>query len=372
MKILQIITTLGGGGAEKMLWMLSDGLKKNGHDVTVLSLCAPPRDCAIPEKLHASGITVEYLNIKKYDPLLIWKLRKKIRAIAPDLVHSHLIHPNLLTRLACAPLKMPLVNTVHTAEKRRGKGFYFLLDRLTNKLAFSTAVSESTAAFHEKKCHLPQGSIKVIRNGLEPVIPASGEDCKKFFAPFAADGDFDKVIGCVGRLDAMKGYAVMMDRLDALADSIPANKNWLILILGDGPDRKKLEEKAASLNFRNLKVKFAGFRADAPSLMNAFDVFFTPSLCEGYGLAAAEAMSLGLPVVANRVDALSELCERYDGDAFLFDMAEDKDGKEMAEKLLAATKCRRTTGMVIMEKDEMVRTYAKLYHIIVKKVQKKA
>lgn len=368
MKILQIITELGGGGAEKMLRMLAEGLKNTGHDVTVLSLCAPPRNNTIPAQLDSSGIRVEYLNACKFDPFLIWKLRKKIRAAAPDVVHSHLIHPNLLSRLACAPLKLPLINTIHTAEKRRGKGIYFLLDRLTAKMAFSTAVSASAAAFHEKKCHLPPGSIKVIPNAVEPVRPADPTVCQAFLAKFAPDGA-DRIIGCTGRLDAMKGYALMMDRLEALSRMIPDGENWLILILGEGPDRKKLEAKAAALPYQNLKVRFAGYHT--PSLMNCFDVFFTPSLCEGYGLAAAEAMTLGLPVVANHTDALPELCSMYDGDAFLFDMAGDRSGEDMARQLLAASRCKRSAGMVVMTQEDMVRTYTKLYNVILKKMLKK-
>lgn len=340
MKILQIITELGGGGAEKMLAMLASGLKEAGHDVTVLSLCAPPRDLTIPARLESAGICVKYMNARKCDPFLVWKLRKTIRAIAPDVVHSHLVHPNLLSRLACAPLKLPLINTIHTAEKRRGRGFYFYLDRITNKLAFSTAVSASAAIFHEKKCHLPPGSIKVVPNAVEPAEMPSAERRREFLAQF--DIKADKVIGCVGRLDAMKGYALMMNRLDALSKSIPAQEQWLILILGDGPDRKKLEQQAAALPYKNLRVRLAGFQKDAASLMDTFDVFFSPSLCEGYGLAVAEAMAIGLPIVANRVDALPELCEKYNGDSFLFDMDSDPAGVDMAAKLVSAGKCVRS------------------------------
>lgn len=232
-----------------------------------------------------------------------------------------------------------------------------------------TAVSESTAAFHEKKCHLPAGSIKVILNAVEKVEGASAERCREFLAQF--DVRADKVIGCVGRLDAMKGYSLMLERLDALSKSIPAGEIWLILILGDGPDRKKLEAKAGALPYSNLKVRFAGFQSDAASLMNAFDVFFTPSLCEGYGLAVAEAMMLGLPIAANNADALPELCKKYDGDTFLFDIEKDRTGSDMAKKLIAASQKTRTKGMEIMKKDDMIRTYIRLYCIILKKRQKK-
>ena len=371
MKILQIITELGGGGAEKMLRMLAEGLKETGHTVTVLSLCAPPREQTIPDQLRAAGISVEYLHARKSDPFLLLKLRQKIKRIAPDIVHSHLMHPNLLSRLACATLKIPVINTVHTLERRRGKKFYFFLDRLTARLAFITAVSASAAAYHERKCRLKPGSIKVIRNAVEPVEPAPAEFCRDFLKPYLPKGGADRIIGSLGRLDAMKGYDVMLDRLDALSRLIPDGEKWLILILGDGPDREKLEEKAAALHYDNLKVKFAGFQTNAAPLMNSFDVFFTPSLCEGYGLAVAEAMTLGLPIVANDIDALSELCRMYDGDAFLFNMKKDDDGENMALELLKASECDRSSGMIVMEKQKMVRAYSHFYSLIRKKFRKK-
>lgn len=370
MKILQIITGLGGGGAEKITALLAEGLKAGGHEVIVLSLLPQPETPGIPQRLERAGIEVRYLNAAKSDPCLLWKLRRAIREIAPDLVHSHLMHPNLLSRLACAGLGIPVVNTIHTAEKRRRKGIYFLLDRLTRRLAWSvTAVSRAAAAFHEKACGFPPGSIHVIRNAVEPVIPAPAELCTELLKLWAPEGA-DKIIGSIGRLDAMKGYELLLDRLDPLSRIIPPNAKWLILILGDGPDREKLERKAAALRLENLRVVFAGFRADAAPLMNLFDVFLSTSLCEGYGLAAAEAMTLGLPLVCNGTDAIPELCRAYNGDSFLFDMTEDTEGEDMALKLLSASECARSAGQCISSPEKMIRSYLVLYQVLLKKRKK--
>lgn len=364
MKILQIITELGGGGAEKIIAMLSEGLAAEGDAVTVVSLLKEPLDAAIPMRLRSAGINVIFLNAGKYDPFLLFRLRRAIKQVAPDLIHAHLIHPNLLSRLASAGLGIPLVNTIHTAEKRAGKKKYFLLDKLTWRLADCvTAVSASAAAFHRQACGLKKTvNIRVIPNAVEPVVPAPEELCRSLREQWCAGAD--KVIGCVGRLDAMKGFDVMMDRLEPLSRLIPDGEKWLIVVLGDGPDRKKLERKAAGLHFENLKVVFAGFHSDAASLMNLFDVFFTPSMCEGYGLAAAEAMTLGLPVVCNRVDALPDLCSAYNGDSFLFSMEEDVEGTEMAVQILSASACERSGGMVLMERKNMVQAYRRLYEAL--------
>ncbi len=364
MKILQIITELGGGGAEKMIAMLSEGLVAAGDTVTVVSLLKEPQDTTVPDRLRSAGIRVVFLNGKKGNPVLLFRLRRTIREIAPDVIHAHLMHPNLLSRLASAGLGIPLVNTIHTAEKRAGRKKYFLLDRLTWHLADCiTAVSASAAAFHRQACGLKKSvNIRVIPNAVEPVVPAPEELCRNLLAQWCPGAD--KVIGCVGRLDAMKGYGRMLDRLEPLSRLIPDGEKWLLLILGEGPDRKKLERKAAALRYDNLKIVFAGFRSDAASIMNLFDVFLTPSLCEGYGLAAAEAMTLGLPVVCNRIDALPELCQAYSGDSFLFSMDEDEDGTEMAVQILSACACERSRGMVLMTQGKMVQMYRHLYEAL--------
>ncbi|MBO5958555.1 MAG: glycosyltransferase, partial [Lentisphaeria bacterium] len=298
-------------------------------------------------------------------------LRRVIRRENPDVIHAHLMHPNLLSRLAGIGGKIPVINTIHTAEKRKGKGGYFLLDRLTWKWADCvTAVSGAAASYHRQVCRLKRGvNIRVIPNAVEPVVPAPEELCALLREQWCPGGA-DKVIGCTGRLDAMKGFDLMLDRLEPLTHLIPDGEKWLLVVLGDGPDREKLERKAAQLRYENLKIVFAGFRSDAASLMNLFDVFFTPSRCEGYGLAVAEAMTLGLPVVCNRIDALPELCEVYDGDSFLFHLEEDTDGMEMAAQLLSAASCERSAGMILMSQEKMVQSYRRLYDALLRRRKK--
>ncbi len=360
MKILQIITELGGGGAEKILASLTEEQIRQGHSVAVLSLLPARANPAIAKRLTDSGCTVQYLNAKKYDPFLILKLRKQISSLAPDLIHTHLIHANLLSRLACLGFRqhIPLINTIHTAEKRRGKGLYFLLDRLTRHLPDRmTAVSEAAARHHEKLCHLPAGTVKVIPNGLDPVQGAAEAACAAFRTQLNIRGQ-ERIIACIGRMDAMKGFQYLPEKMTAISAVIPPHEKWVVVIFGDGEYRKILEQTPSSAN---LRIVCAGFRPDAPSLLAAADVFLSMSLCEGFGMAAAEAMALGLPVVCNRTDTMPELCSAYTGDSFLFDLLSDHKGTALAEQLAAAMQCGKSGGMVIRTAQEMAADYIDLY-----------
>ena len=201
MKILTVITELGPGGAERIVYDLSRELICRAHSVTVVSLQEKPQISVIPDLLAALNIKVIYLSGTKKDITLPWKLRRVIRQENPDLIHAHLIHANLLSRLAAAGTGIPLVDTVHIAERRPGKQIFFILDRLTSFLADAhIAVSHAAAEYHEKCCHLPRGTFQVIYNASDAVTPASPAAVQKMFCQYGLDS-YDKIIGSVGRLN---------------------------------------------------------------------------------------------------------------------------------------------------------------------------
>lgn len=369
MKILLAITELGAGGAEKIVAVLAREYVRLGHSVTVLSLQEPPDEPVIPEMIRSAGASVRYLGLRKFQPGMIRKLRTAVLAEAPDIVHSHLIHPNLLLRFALRKTGIPLINTIHISERRPGKKLFFLLDGLTFRMAdASTAVSDASARFHERACGLPEGSVRTVRNGSDPVIPAPEEELKAFSAAWRLD-EYDAVLGSIGRLDFQKGYDLLLDRCGALADRIPQGEKWLLLILGDGPEREKLKAQAQSLHYPNLHIRFAGFRRDAASLMRCFSVFLMPSRYEGYGLALAEAMSLGLPAVCSDADSLPELCACYRGFSRLIPMRKDPRGTLLAEAVSEALRAPRAPGQTLVTNREMAGNYLALYEEVLKKRQ---
>jgi glycosyltransferase involved in cell wall biosynthesis len=79
-------------------------------------------------------------------------------------------------------------------------------------------------------------------------------------------------------------------------------------VAGSGPERVALEREVASLGIDN-HVKFLGWQTDLTSALARWDVFALPSLEEGFGIAALEAMAAGLPIVATSVGGIPELIE---------------------------------------------------------------
>ena len=364
MKLMMILTELAHGGAEKVVLELVRRLRLHGHDVTVVSLMPepPPEQRAIPDALFACGAKLVFLRLTRSTPWRVLSLYRVIRAENPDVIHSHLIHPNLLGRMVNVLTRKPLVNTIHIAERRSGKGLFFFLDRLTFPLCdVCTAVSNAAARFHERKCGLKENSIRVIYNGSDPVPQASPETIASLKREWEVDS-CSKIIGLLGRLDPQKGFDRFLALLPYLARKLPPESKVGIVLIGDGPERERLRRQAAEAGAQcpNLCIRMPGYRKDAASLMSMFDLFAMPSRYEGYGLTLAEAFSAGIPVFCSTADSLPELCALV-GDHFFTADFDRETPDAVAERLLTALSASRYEGRVIMTNGQMYQAYLALY-----------
>ncbi len=360
MKVLQILTELGPGGAERVALDLSERLLERSHSVSLISLKSPPENKSIEDSFLAKGIVPEFLHMDSLrDFSRIFSLRRLIGKMAPDIIHSHLMHPNLVTRLASAGLGIPLLNTVHISERRKNKGFFFWLDGLTFPLCSAcNAVSFASARFHEQAIGLPVGTISVIYNGVDPIPrPDDGflTDCRRKWGLDTCA----RIIGAVGRLDWQKGFDNLLRLLPEISEAIPPSERWGLVILGEGGQRRELEELAAKAP-ENLLVRLPGFLPNASQMAWLFDVFVMPSRYEGYGLSLAEAMTTGIPVVVNPVDSLPEICRFY-RNHILADFESEERREETAARIVEFARRERIAPQIISTRREMGDRYIKLY-----------
>ena len=362
-KILTVVTELGPGGAEKIVRELSEHLLRKGHKVSLVSLKAPPENRTLADSFPAMGISPAYLNMRGLtDAGKIFSLRRIIRRERPDLIHSHLMHPNLLTRIAAAGLSVSLVNTVHICERRKSARPFFLLDRLTFPLcSVCPAVSHSAAGFHEHALGLNPGTLRVIYNGVDPVAPLPEEERVRYRELWGMK-QCSRIIGSFGRLDPQKGFDNFLRLLPEISERIPEGETWGVVILGEGKEREFLEEAGRNLP-GNLRLSFPGFSPEAARAAWVFDVFVMPSRYEGYGLAFAEAMSTGVPAVVASVDSLPELADLYDN-AFVADFASPEKRGETASLIAAAAGKKRIAPKIILTRAEMADQYLELYRRI--------
>ena len=370
MKILQVMTELGFGGAERVVLDLCRSLISEGHTINL----------AVMKSLPAQNMRDEFVKLGIYPDIIgidslkdfrkIKKLKKLIREYKPEVIHSHLMHPNLICRAANFRSGIPLVNTVHISERRKGQQLYFFLDSLTHGLCDCyTAVSDASARFHEKAIHLEQGSIRTIRNGVDPVehLPQDVlQEAKNRWQVSMCS----KILGAVGRLDPQKGFDRLIRLLPALGKLVPDGETWGIVILGEGKSREELESQLELSPYHRLVVRLPGFEKNAASLADAFDAFVMPSRYEGYGLVFAESLSLGLPCVYQPVDSLPELAA---GISNVFPARFDKPEEDSAtaEKIAAALRMPRSEPEILFTVREMAVQYTELYRELLDKKGRK-
>lgn len=301
MKILYIITGLAQGGAERVVCDLADAMCAKGHTVKIAYLTG-----SVLTKPKSEAIELIPINLKgvKGLPFAYFKISQVIRSYRPDVVHSHMVHANILTRLVklSVPIKK-LISTAHNSNE--GGSFRMMCYRVTHHLSdITTNVSnEATLAFENKRA-VPRNSMLTIYNGI---------DLSKFYFKSKARANLleelnlknnDKLLLSVGRLDEQKDYPNLFQAIHRLKQR--SSIGFKLIVAGDGKQRLVLEELIKSLSLEN-DIILLGRRSDIPELMSAADLFILPSKYEGFGLVVAEAMACRCLVVATDSGGVSEV-----------------------------------------------------------------
>lgn len=301
MKILILITGLGLGGAEKQVTDLADKFISRGHEVVLVALT----NVAIV-KPQSKKIRVFVLGMSR-TPIGFMcgymRMRQLIRNFAPDVVHSHMVHANLLARLLRLTLVIPrLICTAHsTNEGGRLRMFAY---RITDRLAdVSTNVSQEAVATFFAQGAVKPGRMIAVSNGVDTerfvVNDLAGDAIRRKMKVAAGV----KIILAVGRLTEAKDYPNLLNAYHLLNTWVLKTELW---IAGEGELRPELQSLIEKLNL-NDRVRFLGVRHDVPDLMAAADVFVLSSAWEGFGLVVAEAMACQRVVVATDCGGVKEV-----------------------------------------------------------------
>ncbi|MDP9527381.1 glycosyltransferase [Pseudomonas protegens] len=292
MKILFFITSLDVGGAERQVLDLAQYLQALGHKVKVAYLMG---DGA----LLSDEISVETIgfHISKSITGLVksfFLLRRLINEFQPDVLHSHMVHANLLARCVRVVAYVPkLICSAHNTNE--GGKLRMLGYRLTHSLAdITTNVSyDGVKAFEAQRAVKP-GSMLVVSNGIDTDKFQFDEEKRFFIRSKERVLPHEKIVLAVGRLTEAKGYPEL---LRAFAIVSAKDQNIRLWIIGGGVLKQSLVSLAQSLKISH-RVTFYGVRSDVADFYNAADLYVLSSLWEGFGLVVAEAMATERVVVA--------------------------------------------------------------------------
>ncbi len=226
------------------------------------------------------------------------------------ILHTHLFEPSVVGLLAGVVARTPLrVMTRHYSDyhTRIDKRWHVRLDRLCTRLASGViAVSRHTADHLLEAEGAPHEKVHVVTNGIdfERVKPSGPGAAARVREELGLDGV--PLLLVPARLHAEKGHRYLFEALPQLRRRLEGR--FAVLVAGEGSYESVYRREVEALGCQDL-VHFLGFRRDMPDLMAAADVVVLPSVAEAFGLVLAEALFLGVPVVATRVGGIPEIVD---------------------------------------------------------------
>ena len=292
LKILHVDPERAWGGGENQVMGLLSYLVSRGHENHLL--CDP--EGYLLREARKKGISVFPLRVRnEIDLRPVPSLRRRLRAQRYDIIHFHTKRAHALSlwlgrrdprtkSVVTRRMDYPVSRNWHTR--------YLYNRRVDGVVAISKKIAELLV-----EGGVQRENIRVIHSGIDPAPFRNGRGLRSRSVP--------PVIGTVAVLEERKGHRFL---LEAAALLRQRGRQLQVHFAGEGSRKNELKALAVKLGLGN-EVVFCGFTADIPSFLATIDVFVLPSLYEGLGVAAIEAMAAGKPVIATQVGGLPELVE---------------------------------------------------------------
>lgn len=369
--------SLGGSGI--IATELAVGLSQRGHSVHVIASAPPSRTLPTCERLFLHEVSVPSHPALQYPPYAM-ALASSLVEIASDrgldLVHVHYAVPHAasayLARQVLGRKAPRIVTTLHGTDVTQigSDHSYRSITR------FSVSQSDGITVpseFLKTETYLklgvpPDHPIDVIPNFVDTArfAPPVRRDRAQFDAIFeSAGGDpADRGAPVLFHVSSFRPVKRVTDLVEALARvrrRIPAR----LMLVGDGPDRQRMMQRARELNVAR-SICMVGTHAEFAGYLRHADLFLLPSESESFGVAALEAMSCGVPVVAYRVGGLPEvvdpgsgrLVEPFDVDALADAALSIASDGELRDRLGRAARVRAETRF---QRDSAIDRYEEHY-----------
>ena len=317
------------GGSGVVATELGKALAARGHSIHFIAYSMPFRLGTIQDNILYHEVNVNAYPLFEYPPYtlnLTSKIVDTVKYEELDILHMHYAIPHatsaVLARqiLAGEGIQVPVVTTLHGTDITligQDPSFAPVVNYSINQSDGVTAVSEYLRSETRKSCEIT-ADIEVIPNFIDTdrFRPLKKDHFKAALCP-----NGEQLLVHVSNFRPVKRAVEVVEIFNRLVERGHTAK---LLLVGDGPDRVPAEHRARELGVID-DIRFLGKQEPVEEILSIADVFLMPSGSETFGLAALEAMSCGVPVVASNIGGLPELvtegesgflCELGDIEAF--------------------------------------------------------
>jgi len=354
-RVLRVIARLNMGGPAIHVSSLAAGLETRGYHTTLVagSLARGEDSMAfVAQRLGVAVVSVPEMEREvslRHDARSIQRLAEIIREERPHVLHTHTAKAGAIGRAAAllaGGAHPPVV--IHTFHGHVLKGYFG-----AGRTAFFREVERRLARVSDVLVAVsPEVRDELVELGVAPrekfAVIRLGIPLEERLGDPTADLDYRRlygipedafVVGWVGRMTGVKDTASTLKILRAARDR---GVDAVLCLVGDGPDRGRLEEVAHDLGIAR-HCFFVGYQEDVAGYYRLFDAFLLPSVNEGTPVSAIESLASGTPVVANRVGGVPDVVR--DGvDGFLVEAGDVEGAAERLARLAGDPMLRARLG----------------------------
>lgn len=317
--VLHAQKVAGISGSEAHLLQLLPDLRARGLDVRFLMLHeGEPGAWEFARELRGRGVPLEGVRLRAdVDPIALGEVVARLVRIRPRILHTHLVHADVYGQLAGALTGVPLrLSTKHGFNEFREGRWFGLADRTVGSLAHvHIAISQGLARYLAETEGFREEVFEIVHYGIA---------ARDTFSPYV--GAEPRLL-CIGRLIPIKGHLVLLRALARARARVPG---VTLDVAGRGPLGPALKAYARELGLGEA-VRFLGFVSPVEEAIERAAIVVVPSLGEGFGMVALEAMERGRPVIASAVGGLPEIVA--DGETGL--VVPPGDAEALADAIVA-------------------------------------
>lgn len=335
MKIgIVLYPTFGGSGV--VATELGKALAQKGHEVHFITYSQPVRLGSFTENIFYHEVVVSdypLFDYQPYETILASKMVDVVKYEKLDILHVHYAIPHASAAymakqiLKAQGINIPFVTTLHGTDITlvgKDPSFEPVISFCINESDAVTAVSKSLK--NDTYTHFNSSrEIKVVPNFIETsdTLPIKNLDKRRLYAK-----DDERIICHISNFRKVKRVEDVLLTFAKIKQQIPSK----MLFVGDGPERYNLERLCRELDLC-CSVKFLGKITDTSQVLELADLFLLPSETESFGLAALEAMAVGVPVISSNTGGIPEV-NIHNKTGFLSEVGDVEDMAKNAVRLL--------------------------------------